>query len=51
MSYIVTYWVYTVKSWNKEHAVFSTFEDASDFVNAFDRKDPWNFKLVSIERI
>lgn len=51
MSYIVTYWQYTVERWNKEHAVFSTFQDASAFVIAHEEKDPWNFKLVSIERI
>lgn len=51
MTYIVTYWNYTVERWNKEHAVFSTFKDASSFVITHEDQDPWNFKLVSIERI
>lgn len=51
MSYIVTYWQYTIERWNKEHAVFSTFRDASSFVIESEENDPWNFKLVSIERI
>ena len=51
MSYIVTYWNYTDERWYKEHAVFSTFEDASAFVITSELKDPWNFKFVSIERI
>lgn len=43
--YIVTYWFNETKS----HAVFETFDSASEFVNYWMRDD--RFRFVSIEQI
>lgn len=48
-NYIVTYWFFNTLSWKKEHAVFESFDTASEFVNQWIEDD--RFRFVSIECI
>lgn len=47
--YVVTCWYTFFTTWSKHHFVFTSFDNAVEFVNRW--KDKPNFRFVSIECI